>query len=250
MRPAFEALGIADEPDDPFGPSGGSTLLLSVDSQLHPLPWEATASLRRRTVARVLAFNPSPTARGSGEETRAVINPSGDLRATETALAPLVSRLLAPARVCTDAAEASAALSTWLASSRAYVYAGHGAGERLVPPAKLASLPTSPCPAMLLGCASGRLQLRRGPLFPLSRIPRSPDAVLPALMRAGCPAAAAVLWDVTDRDLDAVSAALMEAVAGASGVLDVRAAAALRRARERCTLPLANGAAVVLFVAL
>ena len=47
--------------------------------------------------------------------------------------------------------------------------------------------------ALLMGCSSGRL-LRKGEY--------EPAGALLAYLAAGCPAAIANLWDVTDRDID------------------------------------------------
>jgi separase len=155
-----------------------------------------------------------------------------------------------------------------------YLYFGHGAGEQYVPLAALRRLDRC-AGALLMGCSSGRLHcggLAAGvggatssatmtalpaPLAPWYE----PGGPVLGYLLGGSPAAAACLWDVTDRDIDRFAAAALARWAAAGGggggggdgddgsdaPPPVLFGAALEGARAACRLPHLIGAAPVVY---
>ncbi|CAM9665021.1 unnamed protein product, partial [Laminaria digitata] len=81
-----------------------------------------------------------------------------------------------------------------------FAYCGHGAGELLVGREAVAGFKRCAV-AVLMGCSSGRLK-GYGDFEPLGMVS--------SYLAAGSPAVVANLWDVTDRDIDRYSVALLE----------------------------------------
>ena len=70
-----------------------------------------------------------------------------------------------------------------------FLYFGHGGAEQYVPLPTLRRLRRC-AGSLLMGCSSGRLRANGG---------YEPAGAIWAYLLAGCPAAVANLWDVTDR---------------------------------------------------
>lgn len=204
-----------------------------------------------------------------------VVNPSGDLGRTAGLLAPL----LAAARAAHDANSAqdaggmplmhsgspppsTSAVLAALAVSETYVFAGHGAGESFCPREAVARcLPRGGAgcaPALLMGCSSGRLSrpLRIPPsggagglAAAHGHISAALDGAALAFLLAGAPRLVACLWDVTDRDLDRLTAALIaELAARHAGVVSTQELAeVLPAARAVCKARHLVGAAAVVY---
>jgi hypothetical protein len=83
----------------------------------------------------------------------------------------------------------AAALAGQLASHDVYLYFGHGGGEQYVSPALLRRLQRC-AGSLLMGCSSGRLRANGE---------YEAGGAIWSYLIAGCPAAVANLWDVTDR---------------------------------------------------
>jgi separase len=114
------------------------------------------------------------------------------------------------------------------------VYCGHGAGERFIARDVVERLPR--CAAVLLmGCSSGRMHLH-GEF--------EPTGMCASFLAAGCPALVANLWDVTDKDIDALTLALLEMMAKSPGLSFLDALAA---SRSVCKFSGLNGAAPVCY---
>lgn len=144
---------------------------------------------------------------------------------------------------CSILACVTDATSDFLATSDLFVYCGHGSGETYLHRSKIRELThTGACSAALLfGCSSGRLE-REG-IF-------GPDGAVLAYLHAQSPAVLAMLWDVTDRDIDQLSVAVLRSWllrdSGAS-TADLPLAQALRDARDVCKLKFLNGHAAVCY---
>ncbi len=83
-----------------------------------------------------------------------------------------------------------------------FIYCGHGAGEKHFHRDEVLKLKGAKLSAALLfGCSSGRLE-REG-IF-------GPNGAVLAYLRAGSPAVLAMLWDVTDKDVDRLCLRLLE----------------------------------------
>ena len=169
-----------------------------------------------------------------GNKTFYVLNPSTDLKSTQRAFEAnfeaqegwdgIVGR--AP-----TAEEYKAAL----VGSDVMVYCGHGAGQSFLNENQLEA---TQCRAttLLMGCSSGRL--RDAGDF-------EPSGMALKYLLAGAPAVVANLWDVTDKDIDAVTATILEEWGPESdnaGLLNV-----VSKARDSCRLRFINGAAPVVY---
>ncbi|KAJ7538555.1 hypothetical protein O6H91_11G054000 [Diphasiastrum complanatum] len=80
-----------------------------------------------------------------------------------------------------------------------FVYLGHGSGEQYFPERLLRKLDQCAA-ALLMGCSSGKL---------CPRGDYEPTGVPFSYLMAGCPAAIANLWDVTDGDIDRFSRTIL-----------------------------------------
>lgn len=165
------------------------------------------------------------------------INPSGDLQSTQDTFEAWFKGLRGWSGRA-GCSPPSSELASALQSRELFVYCGHGGGEQYIPPARLRGLPR--CAAsLLMGCSSGRLRDQGGYY--------EPSGIVLAYLLAGCPAAVANLWDVTDRDIDRFAQdVLTRWLSGQEGGgRDVSAAVAA--ARGACKLPSLIGAAPVCY---
>ncbi|OPJ71883.1 hypothetical protein AV530_008381 [Patagioenas fasciata monilis] len=116
-----------------------------------------------------------------------------------------------------------------------YIYAGHGAGARLLDGQSISRL-SCRAVALLFGCSSAALALR-GDL--------EGSGIVLSYILAGCPLVLGNLWDVTDRDTDRYTRALL------GGWLGGRAGAPLlshvAQARQAPKLKYLIGAAPVAY---
>lgn len=208
----------ASPPQQP--PQRGPVLLL-LDWDLQGIPWESFPSLMGEMVYRVPSLSAAAASVAAAqaaaaqaaaaaaaaalaarpvdlERTWYVLNPSGDLPSTQQTFQGWFAGTPGWEGVSgrePDPSEHLAALST----HDLFVYFGHGGGQQLAPAAALRRL--GRCAAgLLMGCSSGAAA-RRGEYPP----------ALPAMgyLIAGSPAAVANLWDVTDKDIDRFSTALL-----------------------------------------
>ena len=193
---------------------------------------------------------------------RYLVNPGGDLQATQAAVAPAVTWLGAEAATNGGAGAPLGAVGApppggapelidWLRGGCVYIYAGHGAGEAFLPRSavyravregRAADRFNGMCTALLMGCSSGRLA-------PAPGVGGEPDGAALALLTAGAPAVMGNLWDVTDRDCDRFTLALLDAWLGTnvSAVQQEHALlpAAAHIARRSVRLPYLIGAATI-----
>ena len=237
----------------PSGPSGAPVVVI-FDPDLQSLPWESAPGLTSQRLYRLPALPCAAAAATGAPRSPSVdlssvyyaINPSGDLQSTQDTFETWFKGLRGwsgRAGCAPTCSELSSALQT----REMFVYCGHGGGEQYIPAARLRGLPR--CAAsLLMGCSSGRL---RGHGFYYE-----PSGVVLAYLLAGCPAAVANLWDVTDRDIDRFAQDVLtrwlsgqgkkeEDSCGDRGGRDVSAVVAA--ARAACKLPSLIGAAPVCY---
>ena len=119
----------------------------------------------------------------------------------------------------------------------AFLYSGHGAGFSVCPADAIAAstAPLAPV-ALVIGCSSHR---PAGKGWLGSAVPAHSYAAGGSATAVGC------LWDVTDGDVDRLTARLLAAAAEAKDASSVSVGALLREARAVCRLPHLTGAAVV-----
>ncbi|KAJ3602515.1 hypothetical protein NHX12_030269 [Muraenolepis orangiensis] len=192
-------------------PKGHVVLIL--DKHLQKLPWECVLCLRPCSVTRMPSLHSllghciqreaDPLCiLNQGVDTKQVfyvLNPDANLGDTQERFKELFSRKPDWQGVC-GAVPDSARLQEAVATKHLYIYVGHGAGARYLDGRKLLKQEMRAA-SLLFGCSSAALAVR-GDL-------EGTGIILNYLM-AGCPLVLGTLWDVTDRDIDRFTMALLE----------------------------------------
>ncbi|KAH9884456.1 peptidase family C50-domain-containing protein [Xylariomycetidae sp. FL2044] len=219
-----------------------SHTILVLDKALHVFPWESLPCLQGQPVSRVpsLAYlrraileqknsrpdtteesdlsssspsskkNKVPSSSSSHREGHYasiasgtyILNPSADLKSTQSTFAPALSRHLAPGWTGIQArAPSEAEFEAALTGRDLLLYFGHGSGAQYIRNRTIRRLERCRAAALLMGCSSAALAHNgdfdvSGPVW--------------NYMLAGSPAVVGTLWDVTDRDIDRFAAAVFE----------------------------------------
>ena len=263
------------------GGSGGGGALPS------PTPLSPKQSLWRSFECSGLSLlSPSPTTPPPTKGVMSyVVNPAGDLFSTADTLRPVLAALACPPGPLTHIGPplpATAAVLSALSphatqSPGTYLYAGHGAGEVFLPRDAVAKHCNGVAPtALLMGCSSACLRrpvvrhlglqegqgagggLQSPPLpmpvpVPVHAHPCTPlEGAALAYLWQGAPRLAGFLWDVTDKDCDRLTVALLKGAFGEGGGSQQQHQhpplhAVLPAARAACKLPCLVGAAGVLY---
>ncbi|KAF6252748.1 peptidase family C50-domain-containing protein [Scenedesmus sp. NREL 46B-D3] len=134
-----------------------------------------------------------------------LLNPDGDLQATQETFQGWLQQQLGQQGVA-GSRPSPTQLSAALRQHQLFLYFGHGGGDQYVPLASLKRLDRC-AGSLLMGCSSGRL--RQMGLY-------EPSGAIWGYLLAGCPAAVANLWDVTDRDIDRFAQAVLKQWSGDS----------------------------------
>ncbi len=189
--------------------------ILILDKALHVFPWESLPCLDGHSVSRLpslgclrrrlliqqqnaQAGNPDRTyiARSNGSY---VLNPSRDLESTQRAF----ERPLQALRDWTGIVQREPSekeMQTALESHDLFLYFGHGSGAHYIRARTIKRLDRCAV-SLLMGCSSGALT-EVGEFEPYGT-PMN-------YMHAGCAALVATLWDVTDKDIDRFSHAVLD----------------------------------------
>ncbi|XP_039110998.1 separin [Hyaena hyaena] len=198
-------------------PSNGH-LILVLDKDLQKLPWESIPSLRALPVTRLPSFRfllSYSIIRESGasavlsqgvdpRNTFYVLNPHNNLSSTEEQFRANFSSEAGWKGVVGEVPSPEQVQAA-LTEHDLYIYAGHGAGARFLDGQAVLRL-SCRAVALLFGCSSAALAVH-GNL-------EGAGIVLKYIM-AGCPLFLGNLWDVTDRDIDRYTEALLQGWLGA-----------------------------------
>ncbi|KAL0978388.1 hypothetical protein UPYG_G00169860 [Umbra pygmaea] len=198
---------LAERPD----PEGHVVLIL--DKYLQKLPWESMSCLRPRSVTRMpslpallghCALRQSDpggvlSAGVDPEQVFYVLNPDANLGDTEGRFKQWFSSYPHWRGVCGEAPDPDQ-LQEAVTAKDLYIYVGHGVGARFLDGQRILKQELRAA-ALLFGCSSAALAVR-GEL-------EGSGIILNYLM-AGCPLVLGNLWDVTDRDIDRFTKALLE----------------------------------------
>ena len=254
---AFESLNISDEPLDDVlrtvpgvkkskSTSGNTVFIL--DSRIEHIPFESLPIMRENRVGctRVPSLQflmqqlETPPRRPDIKSVYYVLNPGGDLPRTEKKFRTVFEKRkgwkgisgapIDSSRMVADAQRADV-----------FLYCGHGGGEKYVAPTALGRGARVPV-AVLMGCSSAKLT-RHGGYRGSSGTP------LEYLLN-GAPAVVGNLWDVTDKDIDRLTAAFLKHWLGVSSARSAKTrsvADSLAISREACRLPHLVGAATVAY---
>lgn len=215
------------------------------------IPWESIPCLRNISVSRFptvqhlierLKSEKSLIRRGvSSENGYYVINPGGDLIRTEQVLGSKFKELATWKGTVGEKPLEHDILSSFT-SSNLYIYAGHGGGEQYVRSSMVKQQYRIP-PSLLFGCSSGKL---KNSLFP--------HGTPYNYIMGGCPSLLVNLWDVTDKDTDLFTMAVLKEWGLLDDEKDLFAQSpckplgqCIATGRDVCKLKYLNGAAPVLY---
>lgn len=193
-------------------------LVLVLDKDLQKLPWESMPCLRALPVTRLpslrflLSYSLTKEAGASsvlsqGVDPRStfyVLNPHSNLSSTEERFRASFSSEAGWKGVIGEVPSLEQVQAA-LTEHDLYIYAGHGAGARFLDGQAVLRL-NCRAVALLFGCSSAALAVH-GSL-------EGAGIVLKYIM-AGCPLFLGNLWDVTDRDIDRYTEALLQGWLGA-----------------------------------
>uniref|UniRef100_A0A8C6BUQ6 separase n=1 Tax=Monodon monoceros TaxID=40151 RepID=A0A8C6BUQ6_MONMO len=193
-------------------------LVLVLDKDLQKLPWESMPSLRALPVTRLPSFrfllsysiikeSGASSVLSQGVDPRStfyVLNPHNNLSSTEEQFRAHFSSEAGWKGVVGEVPSPEQVQAA-LAEHDLYIYAGHGAGARFLDGQAVLRL-SCRAVALLFGCSSAALAVH-GNL-------EGAGIVLKYIM-AGCPLFLGNLWDVTDRDIDRYTEALLQGWLGA-----------------------------------
>ncbi|CAH7673700.1 peptidase family C50-domain-containing protein [Phakopsora pachyrhizi] len=215
-------------------------LFLILDKAFQGFPWEVLPILRGHSVSRIpslsflrdrldVNFSSSLPMVVDSRKTSYILNPSGDLKNTQTQFESWLDGNL-----------------TWSGIKGRYF--GHGGAEQYIRSTTIKQLPRC-ATTMLWGCSSGML-LDQGDF--------EPTGTPYAYMLGGCPSLLANLWDVTDKDIDKLAVDLFKRIGlfpndqdkPSGGTEDkelLTITSALAQARSVCQLKYLNGAAPVVY---
>ncbi|XP_056654102.1 separin isoform X3 [Monodelphis domestica] len=193
-------------------------LVLVLDKNLQKLPWENIPSLRAQPVTRLpslrflLSYSLIRETQASSvlnrgvnpQSTFYVLNPQNNLGNTEERFR---------ARFCSEAgwkglvgeAPSQEQLQAALTEHDLYIYAGHGAGASFLDGQAIQRL-NCRAVALLFGCSSAALAVH-------GRLEGA--GIVLKYVIAGCPLFLGNLWDVTDREIDRYTEALLQGWLGA-----------------------------------
>ncbi|KAM6215885.1 separin [Rhynchocyon petersi] len=209
-----EAVGRLQGPTVP----SNKHLILMLDKDLQKLPWESMPSLRALPVTRlpslrflltysIIKESSASSVLSQGVDPRStfyVLNPHNNLSSTEEQFRGTFSSE-AGWRGVVGEVPSPEQVQAALTEHDLYIYAGHGAGARFLDGHTVLRL-NCRAVALLFGCSSAALAVH-GNL-------EGAGIVLKYIM-AGCPLFLGNLWDVTDRDIDRYTAALLQGWLGA-----------------------------------
>ncbi|KAM7195734.1 Separin [Rhypophila sp. PSN 637] len=245
LRAYHAAAAEAAATDEAASSSSVHTILL-LDKSLHVFPWESLPCLQNCAVSRMPSLvclrrlimeqkDQQQQQQQKGKDRpeghhvslssgTIILNPSGDLKSTQSTFETPLSRL-PPSNPGNSGGwkkiiarpPSESEFETALSSSEILLYFGHGSGAQYIRGKTIRKLDRCRATVLLMGCSSAKLS-ECGDFEPYG----------PAwnYMMAGAPAVVGTLWDVTDRDIDRfthkVLGDLVQAVAGARGVCKFR----------------------------
>ncbi|XP_043098773.1 separin isoform X2 [Puntigrus tetrazona] len=192
-------------------PKGHTVLIL--DKFLQRLPWENIACLKSRSVTRMPSLHAvlghshlkemdSSCVLSCGVNPKKVyyvLNPDGNLPDTENRFKEWFTGERAWQGVCGTAPDPDK-LQEAVNTKDLYIYIGHGAGARFLDAQRILKGPVRAA-ALLFGCSSAALSVLGC---------QEGTGIILSYLTAGCPLVLGNLWDVTDRDLDRFTSALLQ----------------------------------------
>ncbi|XP_010879832.2 separin [Esox lucius] len=199
--------GLAESPN-----SQGHVVLI-LDKYLQKLPWESISCLRPCSVTRMPSLHsvlghcalqqsdPGCVLNGGVDPKQVfyVLNPDGNLGDTAERFKEWFASEPHWQGVCGGAPDPGQLLEA-VTTKDLYIYVGHGSGARFLDRQMILKGEMRPA-SLLFGCSSAALAVQ-GEL--------EGTGIILSYLMAGCPLVLGNLWDVTDRDIDRFTKALLE----------------------------------------
>lgn len=216
----YQAVHASNSEDE------GRHTILILDKALHAFPWESLPCMDGMAVSRLASVGclrdrilaqaatmpededeAAPAGhyipRASGAY---ILNPSGDLKSTSTTFSgPLKSLHSLPSSTWSSGSiskrtPTESEFSSALSDNELFLYFGHGSGAQYIR-AKEIRRKEKCAVSLLWGCSSG--EMKEAGVFESWGTPRD-------YLQAGAPGLVAVMWDVTDRDVDRCAKGVFE----------------------------------------
>ncbi|XP_070698763.1 separin [Pempheris klunzingeri] len=204
LHTAMSRLADRDEP--------GSHMVLILDKYLQKLPWESISILKSRSVSRMPSLHSliglsiqetdSQSILKQGVDANQVfyvLDPDANLGNSQDRFKEWFSSKPDWEGVCGVAPD-SGQLEEAVATKDLYIYVGHGAGARFLDSQAVLKRQMRAA-SLLFGCSSAALAVRGD---------QEGQGIILNYLIAGCPFVLGNLWDVTDRDIDRFTKALLE----------------------------------------
>jgi separase len=180
--------------------------ILILDKELLAFPWESLPCLEGRPVSRMPSLScvetrlnkmrlqkaDTSTLSISASNGAYILNPSSDLRSTQSTFAGPFSISLPTFSSIVDRAPTESEFESFLCEKELFLYFGHGSGAQYIRGRNIKRLKQCAV-TFLMGCSSGRM-VECGAFEPYG-VPWN-------YMHASAPAVVGTLWDVTDKDID------------------------------------------------
>ncbi|XP_072238399.1 separin [Leuresthes tenuis] len=199
-----------------------SHMVLILDKYLQKLPWESMSTLRSHSVSRMPSLQ-SLLGLSVDKETDSdsvlkhgvnpkkvfyVLDPDANLRNAQDRFKEWFCSKPDWQGVCGVAPDVGQ-LQEAVATKDLYIYVGHGAGARFLDSQSVLKQQMRAA-SLLFGCSSAALAVRGN---------QEGQGIVLNYLIAGCPFILGNLWDVTDRDIDRFTKALLESwLSAESGV--------------------------------
>ncbi|XP_037535521.1 separin [Nematolebias whitei] len=190
-----------------------SHVVLILDKFLQKLPWESVSVLKSCSVSRMpslhsllgLSFQKEMDSQSilrqgvNASKVFYVLDPDANLKNAQDRFKEWFSSRPDWQGVCGVTPDPSQ-LEEAVATKDLYIYVGHGAGARFLNSQSVLKQPMRAA-SLLFGCSSAALAVRGN---------QEGQGIVLNYLVAGCPFILGSLWDVTDRDIDRFTKALLE----------------------------------------
>jgi Peptidase family C50 len=268
MRFDTKNSGEGDSPDAIAGPNYECTFLI-LDEHLSLFPFEGLQCFERKALCRMpsLPFllakltkdgvERYPQGSIHPEKTSYILDPESNLASTKDRMAPFISSLQEKYDYSWRGVAGDPPTFEFMEEGLSQrdgllLYFGHGGGQQFFSRAKIESLgqrsDRSLASLVLMGCGSGRLEsVNTKKSKSNSKLPihYEPEGIALSYLLAGSPCVVGNLWDVTDRDIDRYSMALVESIFEAPGEKSV--AKCVAESRAACKMRYIVGCAPVCY---